>query len=523
MEQRKIVVKQTCIEILDYDLGSNIQLEKMFSIYDPLYHKSHFKGLIYDEPNRILKLPRGIDIPVIESLIHANACLDTHYDKYATTNPIMITALPRDDVQKKALRFTLGKGEYEFTNVKSQLSVNLDTGKGKTYITVASLAYWGIRNIIITYSIDWLNQWRDKFVEYTDTEPNEICFINGSYNIKSLLSRDVSKYKSFLISHGTLKSYGDTNGWEAVGELFKYLKIGVKVYDESHLNFDNMCYIDSYTNTYKTLYLTATPTRSNDDENRIFKMSYRTVPSIDLFDKKNDPHTKYIGFRYNSMPTAIEQSNCMNMYGFDRNKYVSYVIARTNFYCALHLLMNIISNTKGKVLVYIATNHAISTIYEWLVRFYPMYTNQIGIYTSLIPDEDKDDQIMNHKIILSTTKSCGAAKDIKGLKLTIVLAEPFKSAVLAKQTFGRTRDDDTVYIEVVDDGFEPMRRYYNKKLPVFEKYATGCSEIRFKKNEIIDKAHEVIDKNSELIYPVRWYNDDGPIPISPIIKYDGMD
>ncbi len=41
--------------------------------------------------------------------------------------------------------------------------------------------------------------------------------------------------------------------------------------------------------------------------------------------------------------------------------------------------------------------------------------------------------------------------DIRDLKATIVLAEPLE--ILAKQVLGRTRNDNTDCIEVVDDGF----------------------------------------------------------------------
>ena len=47
-----------------------------------------------------------------------------------------------------------------------------------------------------------------------------------------------------------------------------------------------------------------------------------------------------------------------------------------------------------------------------------------------------------NKIILSTTKSCGAASDIKDLRCVINLAEPFRSEVLARQTLGRCRDEN---------------------------------------------------------------------------------
>ena len=55
---------------------------------------------------------------------------------------------------------------------------------------------------------------------------------------------------------------------------------------------------------------------------------------------------------------------------------------------------------------------------------------------------------------MTTTKSAGAGEDIPGLKYSVVLAEPFRSEVLARQTLGRTRDPNTTYIELVDIGFK---------------------------------------------------------------------
>ena len=61
--------------------------------------------------------------------------------------------------------------------------------------------------------------------------------------------------------------------------------------------------------------------------------------------------------------------------------------------------------------------------------------------------------------------------DIKYLVETVNLAEPFKSRVLAQQSFGRTRGDNTIYKDIVDMGFPQTRAYYNFKKPVFTKYA----------------------------------------------------
>ena len=74
----------------------------------------------------------------------------------------------------------LGKKEYKATSTKSQLSVNLNTGKGKTYVSIATFAYTGIKSMIITYSTGWLKQWKEKILEYTNLKEKDICFITGS-------------------------------------------------------------------------------------------------------------------------------------------------------------------------------------------------------------------------------------------------------------------------------------------------------------------------------------------------------
>ena len=71
---------------------------------------------------------------------------------------------------------------------------------------------------------------------------------------------------------------------------------------------------------------------------------------------------------------------------------------------------------------------------------------------------ETDNKEKKKKLLLTTTKSAGLGEHIPGLKMTIVLAEPFKSEILARQTLGRCRDKNTTYIEVVDEGFAYTRR-----------------------------------------------------------------
>ena len=501
----KIVVKHCRIEIHNYDIGDCPKLEYFFTIFDPVTHNYYLKGVEYDEERKILILPRGLDVGWLEYTLNADAVLDTKYDEFDYVNePIMIKYLPRDDEQTEALQFILGKAKYHSNTNKSQLGINLNTGKGKTYVTVMAISYWLTRNIIIANKKGIINQWREKILEYTDTKPREIYIIEGSASIDKLFNRDIGQYKFFLASHATIKSYGDRYGWDKITELFKYLKIGIKVYDEAHENFDNILKIDFHTNTYKNLYLTATPKRSSQNEDQIYQLAFKNMPKIDLFKEDTDPHTQYMAIHFNSKPSPDIISKCKNKFGFNRLAYIDWVIDNERFLNFAYVLMDKIFNlTKDgtKALIYIGTNKAIGKFYSFLVNVFPRYINDIGIYTSIIPEDQKQDQL-EKRIILSTTKSCGAAMDIQGLKVTVVLAEPFRSEVLTRQTLGRTRANNTIYIDCVDDGFFYCKSYFNSKKPIFNKYATKCTNIVMNEIEIHDRIKS-IDQKYKLICPIK--------------------
>ena len=497
MYDTKIVIRRSAIIVENYTLGSCPKLEKSFSIFDKVYHKYYMKGAYYDADTHRLYLPRGVNIGWLEHLLECPSYMDEQFDPIDQIPPVLIKYLPRDKVQSTALDFILGNGDYLANRFKPQLSVNLNTGKGKTYVAIAASSFLLYRTIMITSNLDWINQWKDCILEYTDTKPEEIYIIAGASSITKLKNgvHDISKIKYILASHATIQSYANKHGWPAVGELFKFFKVGFKIYDEAHLYFDNICMIDFFTNTYKNIYLTATPARSDRNENNIYQKSLRSMPKIDLFNEVDDPHTQYISIQYNSHPSVYDMNNCATGYGFSMIKYASYIINRPNFYKILYVIIDMCMNMDGKILIYIGRNESIAIVYNWMLYNFPFLNGCVGIYNSTIPKEYKEAQL-NNKFILTTTKSCGAAMDIKGLKATILLVEPFGSEVLARQTLGRTRDANTYYIEIVDTGFNAIRNYYFKKLKIFNKYATQCSNILLNDLTLNEKYNEVYWKHN---------------------------
>lgn len=488
----KIVLKHSHIEINNYELGDCPNLEYIFSIWDPNYHTSFPKGIEYIEEKKQLRLPRGIDISYLRNMFMCEPVVDKKSDPYIMTDPIPIKYLAKDDRQIEILKFILGKDQYRYTLSKSQLSVNSSTGSGKTFVTVASICFSGSRAIIITNSLNWLEQWKNRIMEYTPITDKQIYMIAGKSSISKILCRDPLDYQIFLVSHSTIRSYGDNHGWDKVEELFKYLQCSMKIYDEAHLYFDNMAKIDFHSNTKKTIYLTATPGRSSKEENTIYQLYFKNVPSISLFNEDTDPHVNYVSMHFNSHPKPMDIQKCKNRYGFDRNRYVSYVVERPNFLKLVTILIDMVLYKNGKVLIYIGTNQGIKAVYDYIISEFPFLAPYIGIYTSIAKDNKEEN--LYKKIILSTTKSCGAASDIFDLRMVINLAEPFKSPILAQQTLGRCRADNTLYIDIVDQGFYFTKKYYEAKKPIFSQYAKSCKSVVLSDIEIENRYNNICDK-----------------------------
>ena len=388
----KITVTNTGIIINDYHMGDSEKLEQTFSVWDPIIHKLVPFGMNYDSLNEQLYLPRGIDLWWVRN------CFDEKYYHRESNHPyknidnIQLKFKPKDDKQIQALQFMCGVNEYEENENVHQLSVNLNTGKGKTYCSIATIAFYKIKSMIITASNSLLSQWKDEIVHFTNLSEKDIVQIKGSDNINMILSGNSSKANNasiYLCSHGTLKSFGDSYGWDKVYELFRYLGIGLKFFDEAHTNFDNMLMIDYHTNVWRTYYVTATPGRSNFKENRIYQVSLKNVPSIDLFDENNDPHTSYIAIKWNSRPSPADVSRCKNQYGLDRMKYIDYLTRNPEFYKLMRIVMELVIKCNGRVLFYIGTNEGILRVYHWIGTNYPEFLGEIGIFTSLVDSDQK--------------------------------------------------------------------------------------------------------------------------------------
>lgn len=474
-----IKVKHTSIEIPNYTIGDNLNLERQLSVWDKIYHKYIPKGYMIDD-NGTLKLPRGIDLSYIEKTFNRPLEIDYECDKYDSIS-LKLKIEPRDDIQRNSISFLIGEANFKYTQRYSQLSLNLDTGDGKTYCCIAALTFLKMKTMIITHQNGIKNQWLTSLLKMTNIDPQFILDINGSKVIDKILQDKLKgTYKIFLINHRTLYKYAQNNGWGSISELFKKLKIGLKIFDEAHLEFTNLINVDLNTNTKKTIYLTANFNRSEYKEDQVFNLCFKNIAKYGIETRSEKrKHIVYLGYIFNSKPSLDTQIKVKGSFGFDKNKYIDYQLSKPIFLDALKSILDYLMKKEGKILILLSKIDATEHVADFLIN--SINGKTIAVYNSTKSASEKE-EALNSDIIVSTPTSLGVGSDIKGLR-SVIMTEPYSSKIKGNQAAGRLReipDEKTMYVEMVDKGFSYVQNMYKNRLPVFKKKCVSLFEIEYK-------------------------------------------
>ena len=482
---KKIICYHTHMELNDYRLGECIRLERALSIWDKIYFKYVPVAYVYDEERRALLLPAGITASWVSNMTGRPIEMNYDADEYENIH-LRINKPPRDLLQVESLKFLAGKDEYAGYDKYPQLVLNLDTDTGKTYIAMAQIAYRAMKTMVIVHSEFLENQWEEKFLKDTNIDPKRICKIAGSSKCLSIIKspKKYKQYAIFIIKHATIHSFGTNYGWNMVGELFKALRIGLKIYDEAHKEFANIIHTDCYTNTKYTYYLTATFGRSNTDEMKIYLECFKNIPKFEqkkLPDYGGKPHIAYLCIFYSTDPTILQLSHMKNAYGFNRTAYAKYQLDDDpRFFSILRSLVKKTVVDGGlKTLLLMTTIRGIDEFADYISNEFPDI--EIGLYHSKIKDQIAKDDAKNKQLIISTQKSLGEGADIAGLK-AVINTESFKSIIVTEQIIGRLRrppdGSGCIYIEIVDKAFQTLRNQQKTRERFMKKMVSTIQYVK---------------------------------------------
>ena len=469
------------VAITNYTPGDCPGLEHLLSYKEQW--KTVFIGTVYDDNKKELLIFGGIDDWILKAKTGKDVIEDYNYDEAIKSSIRLRKTSLKSKLQSEMIRFLTAGKNYEQNYNHSQLSCNADTGEGKTFCAVTAITQYRTRTMIILNRVNILNQWRDELLKFTDVDYMKVITLDTEtiveiYNGKHTRRR----WDIFLVGHRTLANAAKLIGWEGIGEVFRKLGIGLKIYDEAHREFANTALVDCYTNTKKTIYLTATPKLSGPKANYIYQTLFRGMPKFnqrELGFNESKKHIQMIAVIYNSQPSSEAKHRCKTIRGFNSKEHSIYQINSDNKF--EEILMGLIDKMAIKngfrSLIYVSRIVACDTIVKWIKTEYPDIS--VSAYHSEIPKADKEDIINNSQIIVSTNQSLGLGENIPNLQW-VCNCEAFSTDTIGIQASGRLRrleDKKCFYTELLDFGFKSIRKQWASRRKLYSDIFNNVLQI----------------------------------------------
>lgn len=503
----KLILKRTSFWIHPYNPRDSKGLEGSLSVWDNLEKRYTQKLYDFDPLTRTLKIPRGVGLEFIEmklnadgifiteTIDHSNQFTEPRHVEFDIHSEYRIKDESEEDYSVRD-KFQGGAVNFILTEKDQQKMVSLDTGFGKTFCSIIAAQKQQVPVMIIcrTLGKQWIDFILGDHKGYTNLTKFEVIQIVGSNSIEKLLKVKKSKQEGvfYVASTDTLISYKKSGG--DLQELADHLGIGTKVFDEAHLNYVANTIIDCNMDVQETIYLTATPGRSESRQNFLFKRIYRYVP---IFGTETHTLKQYYNIRlvnYNTWPTADQVADCSTRRGFNSRSYAEYIFTsqpkKVFYYAMIRKLIKTVMNQDPdcRIMIILDRKSDIQQMHDILLKDLGIDS---GRYCTLIEKADERELELQKPVIFSTLGSGVTGKDIKNLRVVMAMTS-FSSNIIVRQLLGRLRyieGKKVYYLDFMDAGFPQMigqRKTRERELKI---RANSWETIEYDFDELIDYLH----------------------------------
>lgn len=465
--RNSIVVRNVDFESKEFKRANAI-----YSLYDKVQHKYSFSAFTIIDND--VYFPASIGINEIIKCFPKEDTV-TNYMTTAKSSIIKYSMIhqPRDDLQKKAIKFLMN---IKNDNIQRSRFLSLATGSGKTFVSIACISQLKKRSMIIVDSLALADQWKREFLNHTDMKESDISILSGQESVDTESKNPSAKV--YIAIHRTLSNMLSTD-FNSVNILMNRLKIGIRIFDESHVEFGNICKINSLSNVEYTFYLTATPNRSNFNDDSLYSKIFKQIPYFNGKDIVNNRYHTVVVFPFNSHPSLDVRASCRTKYGFSIQKWANY-ISTTGYDLFLEAVVDLFTKFKllsrnKKTAIVLPTIELIKKLSKDLKELYPDI--DLGLFIGEIKKEKRVDEL-NKAFILTDDKMFDKAIDVPGLEILINFVD-FGSLVKIEQLIGRLRynkDKSSIFFDMVDFGFDECRNHYKIRKRFYKKHTKSIIE-----------------------------------------------
>lgn len=431
----------------------------------------------------VICLPRNMDISVVTKHFPTHRLI-IDLNCYIPYKTISINAKhqPRDVIQQEALNYLEGRNNYSTYRDARQQSLFLQTGMGKTFITIQYITSVKLKTIIIVHKDTLITQWKERIAMFSDVTDDEIGVIKGKESFKKVL-KDKDSLKIVIASNKTLgRCFVDEESTTDFRDFMRSMEFGLKVIDECHINPKITFKIESETNVFKNLYLTATPKRSDfSSEKLLLKLLPEKSNSFGL----NIQHrnSAYHNVEYVHIRSSPNEDDIKALGGtISIDKYSNYILNRT-FNKVFDVVcdyiddnMKHLNDNKKQIGVICGNLDLVTHMIDNLKLQYP--NEDIGNYTSLSNDKSSE---LKKKVIVTTSMSMDAGDDSE-FDILINLV-PLSSEPALEQIIGRIRNKPNgkfLYVDVTDIGISANRTQYARRAKMLNTKLAASNKIVMK-------------------------------------------
>lgn len=453
-------------------IGTSPDLDKYFKYFDKRYRKFIDFLYLYDKENKTLIIPKGVNLNKIEEILMKTTTFNIKDLSNEYSEPRKINNLYMKDEYEIKDKYQAESIDFLTTKELSHSKMlALYTGRGKTYCAISSIFRLKEPALIISQTL--ADQWVREITKYTKSDINDyIKIINGTENLRNLLNKQ-PKHIFYITTSTTLFNY--INKYKEINSLIKHLGIGIKCFDELHMNFAQNVLIDSMCDTENTFYLTATPSRSNPGEAYVFKKIFETTPVYGL---KTFFIGNYFNIRcidYNTQPNDYERKTCYTNKGFSSINYWNYIFkSQKRIMYILGMIKMLIDelikdDEDVKILIFLAKKDHIIYFKDMLEKLFEGNNLKFGDYTTNVDKKYKKFETKKN-IIFTTIGSGAVGLDTQNLIATFSLV-PFSSNIIASQMMGRLRyieNKEVYHYDFIDKGFPDMEHQRMKRLNIYK-------------------------------------------------------
>jgi len=502
-DELKIELRRSAVYIYGYTPNMSPTLEKSLSIFDYIEKRVTHVGYFYDTKLRIMKIPSGVGLnfvlgKLVADGIYTKNIIDTS-DQHVESRRIKgvtCTAAPRDKVQKESVDFIVGLGSAD--KCKSHRLLTLDTGFGKTVCAIMGSTALQMPTLVTSTNLS--NQWVDRILSFTDCTLGEnLFYIKTWQDMKKLMDDSDSPMGAYYVIALDSLIAGLKHDTEILNRFYKRFGIGLQIFDECHSHFMKIIRILVNSSVERTLFLSATPTRSDYRQDSLYKKIFRE--NFRSFGEKTHEINKFniIMMKYYTTPTRMDLFRIQPRRGVHALLYFKYIFRSES---RTRLFVNVLAyfikkifrqysyNPSKKVLIYIQYLEGINIVKDALNKiintsdYFEGFRPTIGDTSGNVAKEKRHEEL-NRNIIFATISN-REGLDVENLVM-IINAIPISSEQIVRQMRGRIRDPKGWFVDLTDGAFEGMKRQTDKRLLNHEKHKNQILHYECKSDGRIEK------------------------------------